>query len=404
MAMKFKVNSGAADLKRFVGLITDRESAIKNAPENEINPTFKINEIAKELHPDFQKMVITEIISHDGADAKTFVFKKADGSKAAFFRAGQYVSVLLKMGESLVTRPYSICSSPMEAKQGVVKITVRNVKDGYAAPYMLENFKVGDNVTLSGPDGTFYYEPLRDAQTVIALAGGSGITPFLSMAYAIRDGLEDFNLTILFGSRNEENILFKNELDEIAAECEKVKIVHILSDEEKEGYEHGFINAELIKKYAPADGKYSVFICGPEAMYRFAEKEVEKLGIEKKYFRRELLGVTKNAYALPDYPEDAKNKTFKLTVVIGENEWVVDAKSDETVLTAVERAGIPAPSRCRSGECGWCRSKLVSGTVYIPAENDTGRRYTDKECGYIHPCASFPTSDLKIAVPGSYMK
>ena len=71
---------------------------------------------------------------------------------------------------------------------------------------------------------------------------------------------------------------------------------------------------------------------------------------------------------------------------------------------AIERAGIPAPARCRSGECGWCRSKLVSGTVYIPAENDTGRRYIDKACGYIHPCAAFPTSDIVIEVPGSYMQ
>ena len=173
MALEFKVKSLGGDLKRFVGLITDREHAIRKAPEKEINPVFAINENAKLLHPDFQKMVIQDIIEHKGADSKTFVFKKADGSKAACFRAGQYVSVLLKIGSSLVTRPYSICSSPAEASKGIVKITVRNVKDGYAAPYMLENFKIGDEVSISGPEGTFYYEPLRDAQSVIALAGGS---------------------------------------------------------------------------------------------------------------------------------------------------------------------------------------------------------------------------------------
>ena len=402
MAMKFKVNSAAGDLKKFVGLITERESAIKKAPEQEINPVFKINEIAKQYHPDFQKMVIADIICHEGADAKTFVFKKADGSKAAFFRAGQYVSVLLKIGDSLVTRPYSICSSPLEAKEGIVKITVRNVKDGFAAPYMLENFKTGDEVTISGPDGTFYYEELRDADTVIALAGGSGITPFLSMAYAIRDGLEDFNLTILFGSRTEDNILFKKELDEIAASCDKVKIVHVLSEENKEGYENGFINADLIKKYAP-EGKYSIFMCGPEAMYRFAEKEIATLGLERKFIRRELLGVTKNVAALPGYPQEAAGKVFNLTVILGAETYEIKADASEPVLVAIEKAGIPAPSRCRSGECGWCRSKLVSGTVYTPEETD-GRRYTDKEQGYVHPCASFPTSDIVISVPGSYLK
>ena len=259
MALEFKVKSLGGDLKRFVGLITDREHAIKKAPEKAINPVFAINENAKLLHPDFQKMVIQDIIEHKGADSKTFIFKKADGSKAACFRAGQYVSVLLKIGSSLVTRPYSICSSPAEASKGIVKITVRNVKDGYAAPYMLENFKIGDEVSISGPEGTFYYEPLRDAESVIALAGGSGITPFLSMAKAIQEGAEDFNLTILFGSRTEANILFKEELDAIAAQCSKVKVVHVLSDEKKDGFEFGFINADVIRKYAP-EGKYSIFM------------------------------------------------------------------------------------------------------------------------------------------------
>ena len=403
MALEFKVKSLGGDLKRFVGLITDREHAIKKAPEKAINPVFAINENAKLLHPDFQKMVIQDIIEHKGADSKTFIFKKADGSKAACFRAGQYVSVLLKIGSSLVTRPYSICSSPAEASKGIVKITVRNVKDGYAAPYMLENFKIGDEVSISGPEGTFYYEPLRDAESVIALAGGSGITPFLSMAKAIQEGAEDFHLTILFGSRTEANILFKEELDAIAAQCSKVKVVHVLSDEKKDGFEFGFINADVIRKYAP-EGKYSIFMCGPEAMYRFAAKEIEKLNLEPKFIRRELLGVTKNVASLPDYPADCAGKTYTIKVVIGEQTYNVNGKAEETLLTAIEKAGIPAPARCRSGECGWCRSKLVSGSVYIPAENDTGRRYADKECNYIHPCASFPTSDIVVEVPGSYMQ
>ena len=403
MALEFKVKSLGGDLKRFVGLITDREHAIKKAPEKEVDPVFAINENARLLHPDYQKMVIQDIVAHKGADSKTFVFKKADGSKAACFRAGQYVSVLLKIGSSLVTRPYSICSSPAQAREGIVAITVRNVKDGYAAPYMLENFKVGDEVCISGPEGTFYYEPLRDAGHVIALAGGSGITPFLSMANAIKDGTEDFCLTILFGSRTEESILFRKELDEIAAQCGKVKVVHVLSEEKKDGCETGFINADLIRKYAP-EGRYSIFMCGPEAMYRFAVKEIGKLQIEPRYVRRELLGVTKNVASLADYPAACAGKTYTIKVVIGEQEHAVDGKAEETILTAIERAGIPAPARCRSGECGWCRSKLVSGTVYIPAENDTGRRYIDKACGYIHPCAAFPTSDIVIEVPGSYMQ
>jgi len=401
MAVKVKVGLiGVLDMLKFKNMAKVREAAIQAAPAKEVDGEFTINRLAKKLHPDYQKLVVAEIIDHAGASSKTFIFKRADGEPVAYFRAGQYLSLKLRIGESFVTRPYSISSSPKWALEGKVAITVRSNPGGFAAEWLLENLKVGDEVTASGAEGQFYYEELRDSKNVIALAGGSGITPFLSMAYAIRDGIEDFNLTILFGSRTRENILFADELEKIAAACPKVKVVHILSDEQAEGYEYGFITAELIKKYAPED--YSIFLCGPEAMYRFAEKEIEKLEIPRRKVRRELLGVTKKVWEQPGYPMEAKNQTYKVTVHRGADVYEIEASPNEPVLAAIERAGIEAPSRCRSGECGWCRSKLISGEVYVPAENE-GRRFSDIEHDYLHPCASFPISDLVIEVPGEYL-
>ncbi len=402
--MAFKVTvgkSGIVDIKNLVKHLTEKNRVIKTTPAKEISAVFPINENAKRLHPDYQKMRISEVIDHAGAGAKTYVFK---ADKAAYFRAGQYLSVALEIDGSVLTRPYSISSSPNRSKNGEYSITVRRTPNGFASDWILDHWKVGDEVLLSEPLGSFFYEELRDSEDVIALAGGSGITPFLSMACAIRDKSENFNLTILFGSRNEESILFKDELDAIAKECDKVKVVHVLSEEKKKGYEHGFINADIISKYAPKDKDYSVFMCGPEAMYRFAEGELQKLGLDRKHIRRELLGVTKKVWEKDGYPVDAKGKTFSVTVRMGEDEKVISASADEPVLAAIERAGIAAPSRCRSGECGWCRSKLVSGNVYVPEENDEGRRWSDKENGYIHPCSSFALSDLVLEVPATYVK
>ena len=402
MALNVKVGLiGVLDMLKFKNMAKVREQAIQAAPAKEIKGEFAINNNAKLLHPDHQKLVVSEIIDHPGAGAKTFVFKSAEGKPLAYFRAGQYLSLKLQIGESFVTRPYSISSSPQWTLEGKVAITVRSNPGGFAADWLLENLKVGDNVIASGGEGQFYYEDLRDAKNVVALAGGSGITPFLSMAYAIRDGIEDFNLTIIFGSRTEENILFREELDAICAACDKVKVVHVLSDEEKEGFEHGFITAELIGKYAK--DPYSVFICGPEAMYRFVSGEIDKLGLPGKNVRREMLGVTKKVWEQEGYPAECKDKTFRLTIRQGANEWVVDASANEPILVAIERAGVAAPSRCRSGECGWCRSKLVSGQYFTPAENE-GRRHSDVVNDYIHPCCTFALSDLVIEVPGEYLK
>ncbi len=400
MALNIKVGLiGLLDMLKFANLGKVRKQAIDAAPANEITAEYKINNFAKEMHPDFQELVVDQIIDHGDADARSFILKRADGKPAAYFRAGQYISLKLPIGESFVTRPYSISSSPEWTKEGKLAVTIKKNPEGFAADYLLANLKVGDKVIGSEGLGSFYYEKLRDAKNVIALAGGSGITPFLSMAYAIRDGIEDFNLTILFGSRTENAVLFRKELDDICAATPKVKVVHVLSDEEKPGFEHGFITAEIIQKYAA--GEYSVFICGPEAMYRFAAGEVAKLGLDRKHVRRELLGATKKVWEQPGYPQDKKDQVFKLTVKQGEKEIVCDCPANEPVLVAIERAGIKAPSRCRSGECGWCRSRLTEGEVFIPEETD-GRRWADKQMNEIHPCASFALSDLTLIVPGEY--
>lgn len=391
---------GAFDMLKFKNMSKVREKHIQAAPAKEIKAVLPINENAKALHPDFINVVVSEVVSHEALGAKTFILSKEKGGALPYFRAGQYISVKMKIGSSYVSRPYSISSSPKWALQGKYAITVQSNPKGFAADWMLSHLKKGSKLTISSPQGNFFYEELRDCPNVVALAGGSGITPFLSMAYAIRDKIEDFNLTILFGNRDEKNILFKKELEEIAAKTKKVKIVHVLSDEKKDGYEKGFVTSDLVKKYAPSD--YSIFVCGPEAMYRFLETELKKLKMPRRLVRFEMLGVTKDVASQKDYPVAVKNKTFEITVIQGPKKHKIQALASEPILVAIERAGIKAPSRCRSGECGWCRSRVLEGTFFTPAENE-GRRWADVKSNHIHPCATFPTSNMIIEVPGEYL-
>ena len=404
MALNVKVSFlGFLDMLKFKNMAKARNQAIDSASENKIITKYAINENAKTLHPDYQKLELESIEEFNTAGAKRFVFKSEDNSKIANFRAGQYLSLKLKIGESYVTRPYSICSSPKEAtRDGKIAITIKTNPDGFAADWLLDNVKVGDVLVASDPQGQFYYEDLRDKKDVVALAGGSGITPFLSMAKAIVEGSEDFNLTIIYGCRKLDQIIFKDELEDLAKHSDgKVKVVYILSDERVDGYENGFITSDVIKKYAPANEEYSIFICGPEAMYKFAEQEIKSLNLPRRLVRNELLGVPKNI-ALDEKFNGDINATYSVTVKqTGKPDCVIDAKSVEPLLVAFERAGIKAPSRCRSGECGWCRSKLVSGDVYVVEATD-GRRAADKKSNTIHPCASYPLSDCVVEVPGEY--
>lgn len=396
--LNYKVSLiGALDMLRFKNMPKVREKAIQASSAAPLPKTLTTNEKAKQRHPARQEVVVADI-RPNGTDAKTIVLRTEDGRPLAPYRAGQYVSVSIVIGGTVTTRSYSLCGSPAWAKRGEYNITVKRDDAGFVSPYIQDNWQVGRKVTISGPQGHLYYDRIRDAKKVVALAGGSGITPFMGMAYAIRDGLEDFDLTILFGSRTEDGIVYKKELDEVCAACSKVHVVHVLSDEEKEGYEHGFITAELIKKYGGEE--YSVFMCGPQAMYNFLDAEIEKLGLRRKFVRRELFGMIKDPWNQPGYPEEIRGKTFALKVVQCGKEYSITASADEPLLTAIERAGIAAPSRCRSGECAWCRSRLLSGNVFVPEKTD-GRRRADIEFGYIHPCSSFAMSDIVIEVPAS---
>ena len=382
----------------FTKMNPTRQAKIEAAPAKALPATdsYVPNKIAKALHPGKQYVKVAEV-TQQSADTKTFWLEanEAKGTKAlAWFSAGQYLSVTLEIGSMKLTRPYSLSSSPREALAGRYGLTIKRVKDGLASNYILDNWTVGTEVTVSEPLGVFTYEPLRDAKTIIGIAGGSGITPFRSLAKAIADGDEDAQMILLYGSRTLADAVFQAQFK--ALEGPKFKLVNVLSNEEREGCEQGFITAELIKKYAPA-GEYSIFLCGPQAMYEFVDKEIATLGLRKKFIRHELFGEYFNPAKEADYPKDVAPE-FKITVRIAGSEQTITAPADTSILRSLEAAGIAAPAHCRSGECGWCHSKLVSGEVYCPKSVD-GRREADYIYGYIHPCCSFPLSDLVIEVP-----
>lgn len=201
-------------VKPFLNQVKLRNQKISEAPDDMPVSVFNANRLAASLHPPVQHTKITEVT--DFGFAKRFVLTadpERGTSKMAFFRAGQYVSVSLQIGNATLNKPYSICSSPSDAlnrEKSSYTLTVKHSEFGYASSYILDNWKEGDRIDISGPLGEFYYQELRDAPNVVALAGGSGITPFFSMASAIADGIENFNMTILYGSRKEEDILLKN--------------------------------------------------------------------------------------------------------------------------------------------------------------------------------------------------
>ena len=390
--------------KKFLSMLSDRQKRFESGKAVLPEISDQATVIAKALHPKRQYLRIAEIIDR-AEDCKSYVLvpDEEKGTKAlAWFGAGKYLTVFENIEGMPITRAYSISSSPKDSLEGKYVLTIKLVEGGLMSQFIFDTWAVGKSVEVSAPSGNFEYQELRDAKKVICLAGGSGITPFVSMANAIADGDEDFEMTLIYGSRNADSILFKDELEELAARCDKIKVVHVLSDEDAkagEGFEKGFITSELIKKYAPENEKYSIFLCGPQQMYAFVDKELEKLGLEKKYIRHEMFGEFHNPGSQADYPEGVPEKV-KIRVTIQDNTYEIEGSSNDSVMQILEKNGISAPARCRSGECGFCHSHLISGKVYVPKALEY-RRLADYKFGCIHPCCSFPRTDLEINGPAS---
>ena len=380
------------------------EAGDANAPYRD-----HVRSLAQELHPAETRLVVTQV-ENVSAHARRLTLRPEEGYVLPPFQAGQYLSLDLKVGRTLTTRPYSISSAPFEARCGADSVVQVTVKDGirgqgFAANWLYGLARPGDHFVAHLPFGQFFYEPLRDAQHVVALAGGSGITPFLSMAREVSHGTLDMRLTILYGVTSADDAIAREELDAIAASCERVSVTYVVSGDGNEplpaGFQRGLLSADLILLHShglPSEGKTSYFVCGPQAMYEYVLEQLAQLEVPERRIRTEVFGAKRDPRQNEDYPGPASAQSFRLTVRRGLEQQVIPASSLEPLAVALERAAIPNHTRCRSGACGYCRCRLLEGEVYVPSQGD-GRRAADKQFGYVHACSAWPLGDCTIEVP-----
>ena len=361
------------------------------------HPEDPIRAVADALHPDHMEF---RVISVREASPTSRIFRmvSTDGH-IPVFQAGQYVNFRLKLAGSELTRPYTISSAPCDARgeKGYIEVTIRRNRPYLVPDWFFEHVSVGTVLQGNMPFGTFYYEPLRDSKNLVALAGGSGITPFCSMAREIAYGkMKGVHLTILYGSVHHSDIVLKDELAQVERDCPDVKVVHVLSGDESWTGEKGFITKELIARYMGQDP--TLMFCGPIAMFKLVEQAAKELGLSCRRFRHDVMSQPADPAQIPGYPADNKEKRWKIKVLRGIHEDLIDARGGEPVAVALERAAIPVDTHCRGGECGYCRSQLLSGEIFVSPYGD-GRRLMDKEMGWFHACSAYPVSDLTIRIP-----
>lgn len=432
--MKVVVKSPLRDTIAFVLTLKKRKRLFKRGASTPLGPA-PMNLLAASLHPRRQVLRVTAV-RQETPSTRTYRLEPAgESDRAACFRAGQYIAVEETVEGTPVSRPFSISSTPEDAAEGnFYEITIKAGEEGFFAPWTQREWKTGTVLTCSEPAGTFYYEALRDARHVVCLAGGSGITPFRSILLDSLHNVPDLRFTLLYGATGPEELIFGAELEKLQQDYpDRFSMVTVFSEagrsSEGPGAAGGFITADLIRKYVPemqtgaeqsgarhtGTSRPSFFICGPPAMYDFVSRELEAFSLPPRRLRKENYGRAMldsadpaNASTSGPAPAAAQGR-WAITVLSGSTacsggkDTLVSADPGETVLTALERAGLNPPALCRSGECGWCRSRLVSGEIHVPPENDS-RRKADLKFGWFHPCSSYPRSDLVIEVPSNPIK
>ncbi len=198
------------------------------------------------------------------------------------YKPGQFLFLqLLREGERSSTHPFTISNSPTRSE---LSVTPKIIGD---FTLTIKDTRVGDKVFIDAPYGVFSFlnQPLKD---LVFIAGGIGITPFISMIRNIYDQNLDYRVALFWVNRSENNLCFTGELKQIEQELDNFKVVFIMTDQPDWPGEKGRLNAQFIKEYLGDMDKKAFFICGPPAMSAELERELKEFDVPKSNIYREI--------------------------------------------------------------------------------------------------------------------
>jgi ring-1,2-phenylacetyl-CoA epoxidase subunit PaaE len=342
----------------------------------------------------FTSNKIIKIVEETPETKSFYLDKPSDNFK---FSAGQHITIKCLINGEEVRRSYSLCTAPYENQYG---FSVKKVKGGKMSNYLHENITQGDTLEISNPEGKFIIETQGDLERDhYFFAAGSGITPVMSMVKTILIDEPMSSCYLLYGSRSENEIIFKDELAKMVSKHQdQFYVVHTLSQPVKvksSGFsgllgktkiswtgEKGRISPSKIKdflsQYTSKSGRSSFYICGPGNMIKSIEETIIDFGeipanIHKEYFTSQVI-------------KKGKGSEGNVVIILDQKEHIIHVEDDETILEAAIKAKIDAPYSCTSGACSSCLAKLSSGEVKMDAcyalEDD------EVEDGFILTCQS----------------
>ncbi len=329
----------------------------------------------------FHSLRVASIID-ETHDAKSIVFEIPAALAQAFaYRSGQFLTVRVVCGGAPLERCYSLASAP--ECEPVHKVTVKRVASGPVSSFLHERLKVGDRVEVKGPEGRFVLD--RAEGPVLLFAGGSGITPVISI---LKTALKTTGrrVALLYANRSQTSVIFRDELDRLqSAYPGRLQVVFRFDDV------HGQVDEAAVRSVVAGQRDASVFICGPAPFMGLVERAAVAGGASPDMLRIERFTLGGAAPAKPAEagPQPAAEGTPEwIDVELRGSHHKVPYKKGQTLLQAARDAGLDAPYSCEEGFCGCCASDLLEGRVVMTA--DDALTEAEKKRGMVLACQSRP--------------
>jgi ring-1,2-phenylacetyl-CoA epoxidase subunit PaaE len=351
----------------------------------------------------FHPLRVREIVP-DTAEAVIVSFDVPTELRDVFgFTQGQYLTLRTQIEGQDLRRSYSICAG---VDDGELRVGVRKVNGGVFSNWINAHLQPGDTIQVMAPQGRFFV-PL-DAQAHrhhLGIAGGSGITPILSIMKTALHREPQSRFTLIYGNRQLKSTMFKEEIEDLKNRyMTRLVLHHVFSDEHTDApLNRGVMNhdkiGEFLKSVVPAQSIDHAYICGPFQMNDEAEAALLAAGVPEERIHIERFGVALpattggaavGAVVHEAQPGDAEQARIVI-VRDGLQREISFAKGQPSILDAASAAGLEVPFSCTSGVCGTCRAKLIEGEVRM--ERNFALDKAEVANGFVLTCQAHPLTE-----------
>ncbi|HEV2443838.1 MAG TPA: 2Fe-2S iron-sulfur cluster-binding protein [Steroidobacteraceae bacterium] len=332
-------------------------------------------------------LIGTESVTHL---VKTFRFAAPSGAPVPFdYLPGQFLTLHITPESTPTSRSYTIASSPTWSDR--IEITVKREEHGLVSRWLHDRLNSGDAIEAEAPAGTFIFSG-KEAGSIALIGAGVGVTPMMSVTRYLTDTGWTGEIHLVLGFSSPRDFIFRDELEELKARNSNLRLTVTMSRSGREswGGPVGRIDGPLLATSIPNVAARRVHVCGPPAMMEAVRAALIELGVSDTNIRTEAFGTIKR----DPTARTAISRETCGRVVFQASDASIPLRVDSTVLDAADEAGVFIDSACRSGTCGSCRVKLLSGGVTMTVES--GLSASEKAEGYVLACQAKACGDVTV--------